>query len=174
MCIFVIRHLLSTYATKTLVSAFVFLHLDYCNSLLFGCPQYLLNKLQKVQNLFWEFLKQTTFLLILLLFIGCPLIQGYSTNSLLSDIIASTRLLLTTWLNSWESISQPANFAHPLMLPFSVFPLYAHTRLVKGHFLLLRQQSGTLSLTKSGHPTPSHPSNHHLKLIFFSSPTRAH
>ena len=24
--------------------------LDYCNSLLFGCPQYLLNKLQKVQN----------------------------------------------------------------------------------------------------------------------------
>ena len=50
MCIFVIRHLLSTYATKTLVSAFVFLHLDYCNSLLFGCPQYLLNKLQKVQN----------------------------------------------------------------------------------------------------------------------------
>ena len=25
-------------------------HLDYCNSLLFGCPQYLLNKLQNVQN----------------------------------------------------------------------------------------------------------------------------
>ena len=24
---------------------------------------------------------------------------------------------------------------------------------------------------KSGHPTPSDPSNHHLKLIFFSSPT---
>ena len=36
---------------------------------------------------------------------------------------------------------------------------------------MLRRQSGTLSLTKSGHPTPSHPSNHHLKLIFFSSPT---
>ena len=46
-----------------------------------------------------------------------------------------------------------------------------HTRLVKGHFLLLRRQSGTLSLTKSGHSTPSHPSNHHLKLSFFSSPT---
>ena len=29
----------------------------------------------------------------------------------------------------------------------------------------------SLPLTKSGHPTPSHPSNHHLKLIFFSSPT---
>ena len=45
-----IRHLLSTDATKTLVSAIVLSHLDYCNSLLFGCPQYLLNKLQKVQN----------------------------------------------------------------------------------------------------------------------------
>ena len=60
---------------------------------------------------------------------------------LLSVIIASTRLLLTTWLNSWESTSQPANFAHLLILLFSVFPLYAHTRLVKGHFLTLRQQS---------------------------------
>ena len=45
-----IRHLLSTGATKTLVSDFVLSRLDYCNSLLFECPQYLLNKLQKVQN----------------------------------------------------------------------------------------------------------------------------
>ena len=45
-----IRHLLSTDATKTLVSAFVLSRLNYCNSLLFGCPQYLLNKLQKVQD----------------------------------------------------------------------------------------------------------------------------
>ena len=45
-----IRHLLSTDATKILVSAFVFSHLDYCSSLRFGCPQYLLNKLQNTQN----------------------------------------------------------------------------------------------------------------------------
>ena len=45
-----INHLLSTDATKTLVSAFVLSRLDYCNSFLFGCPQYLLNKLQKVYN----------------------------------------------------------------------------------------------------------------------------
>ena len=41
---------LSTDATKTLVSAFVLSCLDYRNSLLFGSPQYPLNKLQKVQN----------------------------------------------------------------------------------------------------------------------------
>ena len=45
-----IHHLLSTDATETPVSAFVLSHLDYCNSLLFACPQHLLNKLQKVQN----------------------------------------------------------------------------------------------------------------------------
>ena len=45
-----IRHYLSVQATKTLVSAFVLSRLDYCNSLLSGCPQYLLNRLRKVQN----------------------------------------------------------------------------------------------------------------------------
>ena len=45
-----VRHLLSTDATETLVSAFVLSRLDHCNSFLSGCPQYLLNKLQKVQN----------------------------------------------------------------------------------------------------------------------------
>ena len=45
-----IRHYLSVQATETLVSAFVLSRLDYCNSLLSGCLQYLVNKLQKVQN----------------------------------------------------------------------------------------------------------------------------
>ena len=170
-----IRYHLSTDATKTLVSALFLSRLDYFNSLLSGCPQYPLNKLQTVHNnaahLFMRVSKRTTFLLILLFFIGCPLVHGYSTNSLFSVIIASSRLLLTTWLNSLESISQPANFAHLLILPFSVFPLYAHTRLIKGHFLLLHRISETLSLAKSGRSTPSHPSNHHLKPIFFSGPT---
>ena len=49
-CINSIRHYLSVQATKTLVSAFVLSWLDYCNSLLSGCPQYHLNRLQKVQN----------------------------------------------------------------------------------------------------------------------------
>ena len=45
-----IHHLLSTDTTKILVSSFVLLCLDYCNFLLSGCPQYLINKLQTVQN----------------------------------------------------------------------------------------------------------------------------
>ena len=45
-----IRHYLSVQVTKTLLSAFVLSRLDCCNSLLSGCPQYLLNRRQKVQN----------------------------------------------------------------------------------------------------------------------------
>ena len=41
---------LTTQATQTLVCSLVLSRLDYCNSLLSGCPQYLLDKLQKVQN----------------------------------------------------------------------------------------------------------------------------
>ena len=49
-CINSIQHYLSVRATNTLVSAFLLSRLDFCNSLLSGCPQYLLNRLQKVQN----------------------------------------------------------------------------------------------------------------------------
>ena len=45
-----VRHLLSVDAAKTLVSSLVLSKFDYCNALLSGCPQYLLEKLQKVQN----------------------------------------------------------------------------------------------------------------------------
>ena len=50
-----IRHIssiqhLTTQTTQTLVCSLVFSRLDYCNSLLSGCPQYLLDKLQTVQD----------------------------------------------------------------------------------------------------------------------------
>ena len=45
-----IRGLLTTEATATLVSAFILSRLDYCNSLLSGCPRSLILRLQKVQN----------------------------------------------------------------------------------------------------------------------------
>ena len=46
-----ICHLLSIDATKTLLSAFVLPKLDYCNSLFYGSTMYMLERLQKVQNL---------------------------------------------------------------------------------------------------------------------------
>lgn len=45
-----IRHFLSTKATQTLVSSFILSRLDYCNTLFYGCPDYLLLRLQKIQN----------------------------------------------------------------------------------------------------------------------------
>ena len=45
-----IRHLLSIDATKILLSAFVLPKLDYCNSLFYGSPMYMLERLRKVQN----------------------------------------------------------------------------------------------------------------------------
>ena len=44
-----IRHLLTVNASRTLLSAFVLSKLDYCNSLC-GSPQFILDKLQRVQN----------------------------------------------------------------------------------------------------------------------------
>lgn len=35
---------------RTLLSAFPLPHLDYCNCLLAGCPQYLIDRLQVVQT----------------------------------------------------------------------------------------------------------------------------
>ena len=45
-----LRKFILTEATKILVHAFVTSHLDYCNSLLSGVPQYQLNRLQKILN----------------------------------------------------------------------------------------------------------------------------
>ena len=45
-----IRKYLSQQSTETLVHAFITSHLDYCNGLLYGLPDCLLNKLQRVQN----------------------------------------------------------------------------------------------------------------------------
>ena len=45
-----IRNCLTQKDTETLVPAFISSKLDNCNSLLTGLPQYLLDKLQRVQN----------------------------------------------------------------------------------------------------------------------------
>ena len=45
-----IRHYVSKDVSKELLCAFVLSRLDYCNSLLAGCPKCLLSKLRKVQT----------------------------------------------------------------------------------------------------------------------------
>ena len=46
-----ICHLLDIETTKTLVQALVLSHLDYCNSMLLGIPNYNIQKLQGIQNM---------------------------------------------------------------------------------------------------------------------------
>ncbi len=46
-----IRKFLSREATETLIHAFIFSHLDYCNGLLYGLPEYQTAKLQRIQNM---------------------------------------------------------------------------------------------------------------------------
>ena len=45
-----ICHFLTPQATQTLVCALIISRLDYCNCLLAGCPLYLIDRMQKVQN----------------------------------------------------------------------------------------------------------------------------
>ena len=45
-----IQHYLSSEATKTLVSSLVLSRLDYCNALLAGSPQVLLDQIQRATN----------------------------------------------------------------------------------------------------------------------------
>ena len=45
-----IRQYLTSYATKSLINGLVTSRLDYCNALLYGVPQTLMHKLQRVQN----------------------------------------------------------------------------------------------------------------------------
>ena len=46
-----IRKYLTVEATQTLVQAFIFSHIDYCNALLYGLPDYQIKKLQRIQNM---------------------------------------------------------------------------------------------------------------------------
>ena len=46
-----IRRFLTREATETLIHAFIFSHLDYCNGLLNNLPDYQIAKLQRIQNM---------------------------------------------------------------------------------------------------------------------------
>ena len=46
-----LRRYLSLEACQVLIHSLVFSHLDYCNSLLYGLPECVIGKLQRVQNI---------------------------------------------------------------------------------------------------------------------------
>ena len=46
-----LRRYLSLDACQVLIHGLIFLHLDYCNSLLYGLPECVIRKLQRVQNI---------------------------------------------------------------------------------------------------------------------------
>ena len=83
-----IHHYLSEDVTKKLLCAFVLSRLDYCNSLLAGCPKYLLSKLQKVQDSFSEQPDLPTPLLCSVLFTGYLLSRDSNINCLCFKIIS--------------------------------------------------------------------------------------
>ena len=55
-----IRKYLNTNATKSLINSLVTSRLDYCNSLLYGVPKTLLNRLQTLQNTAARIITKTT------------------------------------------------------------------------------------------------------------------
>ena len=77
---------LSVEATKTLVSSLVLSRLDYCNALLAGSPQVLLDKIQRVTNCSAQLTSSTklqnllTLLLYSLISIGCQSAAGFNTK----------------------------------------------------------------------------------------------
>ena len=80
-----IRHYLSHDALKTLISAFVLSRIDYCNSLLAGCPKHLIHKLKNkfrtmLRGSSVELLSLITYLLSFTLFTGLLLNKGLNTN----------------------------------------------------------------------------------------------
>ena len=94
------RHHLTTEATATLIAAFVFSRLDYCNSLLYGCTSTCITGSRESRATllasFYNFQRLNTFLLISLHCTGCVSVQEYSTKSHPSVSNVSIQPPLTT------------------------------------------------------------------------------
>ena len=105
-----VRHVLTVDATKTLVTSLVLSRLDYCNSLLSGIPQQLIDKLQKVQNcstrLIFKTSKYTHVSPLLAKLHWLPIAQriDYKISSLCYDVVSDTApLYLSHHLCLWAS-----------------------------------------------------------------------
>ena len=133
-----IRHLLPINATRILVPAFVLSCLDYCYSLLSGCPHYLLNKLASLHWLPSD--SQIHYKLVFLCY-NClnSTVPGYLTEL---KVYKPALLLILQFFFSFF---------------FSFFSLLcALYSLSQRSFFCFRDPSGTVSLAKLDHQTHSH------------------
>ena len=148
--------------------------LDYCISLLSGCPQYLLHKLQKVQNnaarLVLRVSKTDHISPHLASPHWLPVDSGiqYKLSSLCYNCLNSTAPdYLTELLRIYKPISQLGSSSDTAIL---CLPSVRTLSLGQRYFSYAAPSVWN-TLTKSGHPTASHPSNHLSQLVFSSSPT---
>ena len=166
-----IRRLLTTEATATLVSAFILSRLDYCNSLLSGCPRSLILHLQEVQNN------------------AARLILGISKREHISPHLASLHWLpidsrikynlacicyncmSTNSLTFLPFTPLPVSFAHVLTTLSSVVHLSVQCPMVKGLSHTPPLLFGTLFLSRSALLIMSLLSDPELKLTFSVLPT---
>ena len=127
---------------QRLVSAFVLLHLGYYNSLLSGCPQYLLNKLQKVKNSTASLVMKvpktdciSPYHLASLHWLPIDSWIQYKLSSLCYNCLNSTApAYLTELVKIYKSACQLCSSSIHVP-PFSVFPPHAPTRLTRTVYL---------------------------------------
>ena len=116
-----VRHVLTVDANKTLVTSLVLSRLDYCNSLLSGSPQQLIDKLQKVQNcsalLIFKTSKCTHVSPLLAKVHWLPIAQriDYKISSLCYDVSDTAPLYLSGLL----CLYAPSFHCVPLLTPAS-------------------------------------------------------
>ena len=84
-CIGKLRTLLDDTCIEKLVHAFISSRLDYCNSILYGCPSYEIQKLQSVQNAAARILPIVRNMIILL-----PFLRNYTGFLLKKELFLKT------------------------------------------------------------------------------------
>ena len=153
-----ICHYLSQDALKTLISAFVLSRIDYCNSLLAGCPKQLIHKLKKkfrtmLQGSSVELLSLITYLPSFTLFTGFLMNKELTTNCFSLPLYLSITMVRHICLTSRSSPFLLDSCALPLT-PVSFAFLHSVWNLLDNANSRIRPLFyGTLSRSHSIIPT---------------------
>ena len=169
-----IRSLLTTEATATLVSAFILSRIDYCNSLLSGCPRSLILSLQKVQNnaarLILRIAKREHISPHLASLHWLPIDSRIKYKLVFATTLCQLTLRPTS-LTFLPFTPLPVSFAHVLTTLSSVVHLSVPYPMVKDISHTPPLLLGTLFLSRSALLTVSLLSDPELKLTYSVLPT---